>query len=307
MIALVNTAWDNRESVFFQPVLKVYATHHSWMTTAHVSLGNMEKQWKLFTKQMIRTCQLLSSLIGKPAEPTQLLSELSVTFSNLNSIYTSNQPLIQAATQPLHREPSFDGIPVSSKCIKRSLLPFLGDGLSWLTGTTTTKDVNAIKSRVNQLISMQQNQQETLVHVLSLLNVTRNATQANRQHINILVDAMEKTHKDITTLYNITHSLYSRISYHQIILHIRSILTNFQDSLHYMQETALHTMDYINVTTTGILLPHFLPVQDLSKMLKYIEDTLLSMMHLPISSKDTLYFYRYLHTHILIADEQFPY
>ena len=28
-------------------------------------------------------------------------------------------------------------------------------------------------------------------------------------------------------------------------------------------------------------------------------------MHLPISSDDTLIFYRYLHTHILIADEQF--
>ena len=28
-------------------------------------------------------------------------------------------------------------------------------------------------------------------------------------------------------------------------------------------------------------------------------------MHLPISSEDALHFYRYLHTHILIADEQF--
>ena len=28
-------------------------------------------------------------------------------------------------------------------------------------------------------------------------------------------------------------------------------------------------------------------------------------MHIPISSEDTLHFYRYLHTHILIADKQF--
>ena len=28
-------------------------------------------------------------------------------------------------------------------------------------------------------------------------------------------------------------------------------------------------------------------------------------MHLPISSEDAIHFYRYLHTHILIADEQF--
>ena len=49
-------------------------------------------------------------------------------------------------------------------------------------------------------------------------------------------------------------------------------------------------MDYINATTTGILSPHLLPVQDLRNMLKYIEDTLPSTMHLPISSEDTLDF-----------------
>ena len=57
----------------------------------------------------------------------------------------------------LKKEPSFNRIPVSSKCMKRSLLPFLGDALSWLTGTATTKDVNTIKTRINHLITTQQN------------------------------------------------------------------------------------------------------------------------------------------------------
>ena len=124
MITLVNTTQNNRESVFFQPILKAYSTCHSWMITAHVSLGNIVKQWKLFTKQMIRSHQLLPSLLSRPAAPTQLLSGHDEEFSNLNSIYTSYQPIIQAATQLLQREPSFDGIPVSSKCMKRSFLPF---------------------------------------------------------------------------------------------------------------------------------------------------------------------------------------
>ena len=64
-------------------------------------------------------------------------------------------------------------------------------------------------------------------------------------------------------------------------------------------------MDYIDTATTGILSPHTLPVQDLRKMLKYIEETLPSMMHLPIFPEETLHSYRYLHTHVLIADEQF--
>ena len=76
-------------------------------------------------------------------------------------------------------------------------------------GTATTKDISSIKKRVNQLIVKQHNQQETLVHIISVLNVTRYATQVNRQHINIVMDAVDRTHQVITTLHNITsHHAY---------------------------------------------------------------------------------------------------
>ena len=109
---------------------------------------------------------------------------------------------------------------------KRSLLPFLGDALRWLTGTATTKDVNSIKTHVNQLIENQLAQQETLVHIISILNVTRYAPQINRHSINILMDRMDETSQDVNNLYNLTTSLATSLSYHQIVLHIRSVLTN---------------------------------------------------------------------------------
>ena len=151
---------------------------------------------------------------------------------------------------------------------------------------------------------MQHNQQETLVHIISILNITRYATQVNRQHINIVMSAAENTHQDVMTLYNITHSLYSSLTYQQIVLHILSILANLWDCLYNMREGAMHTMDYIDAATTGILSPHVLPVEDLREMLSHIEETLPSTMHLPILSEDALHFYGYLCTHILIADEQ---
>ena len=68
---------------------------------------------------------------------------------------------------------------------------------------TTTKDINSIKNRVNQLTAMQHEQQETLVHIISVLNVTRYATQVNRQQINLVMDAVDRTHQDNPMLYNI--------------------------------------------------------------------------------------------------------
>ena len=64
-------------------------------------------------------------------------------------------------------------------------------------------------------------------------------------------------------------------------------------------------MEYINAATSGILSPYVLPGMDLQKMLWHIADTLPSTLHLPISPEDTLNFYRYLCTRILIENKHF--
>ena len=64
-------------------------------------------------------------------------------------------------------------------------------------------------------------------------------------------------------------------------------------------------MDYFDAATTGTLSPHILPITDLKQMLSHIEEALPPTMHLPVSSEDTLHFYCYLHTHVLIANQQF--
>ena len=96
------------------------------------------------------------------------------------------------------------------------------------------------------------------------------------------MDAVERTHQDVTTLYNITSSLYTSLNYQQIVLHICSILANLRDSLYYMRQVILHAMDYIDAATTSILSPHVLLVEDLWKMLIHIEETLPSTMHLAV-------------------------
>ena len=155
------------ESIIFQPVLQAYPMHHSWIITAHISLGNLECHWKAFNIQLVRTQQLLCSLDQQPSVQTQLLSTLQVELSNIEDIYNSGKTTIISAIKLLQSNQ-----PQTHICHRRSLLPFLGDALSWLTGAATTKDINNIKTRINQLITTQSSQQETLVHIISILNVT---------------------------------------------------------------------------------------------------------------------------------------
>ena len=96
MITLINTSstGKNGESVLFQPVLKPYPTHHSWLITAHISLGHLEQDWKSFTRQMDRTHQIIVSLRRQPSAPTQLLSAEQAELTNISDIYTSYKPII---------------------------------------------------------------------------------------------------------------------------------------------------------------------------------------------------------------------
>ena len=108
-------------------------------------------------------------------------------------MYTSCKTTIISAIDLLNTNPSFNGQSQSHICCRRSLLPFLGDALRWLMRTATTKDVNSIKARINQWIATQSSQQETLEHVISILNITRYATQVNRHSITILMDKVDVT------------------------------------------------------------------------------------------------------------------
>ena len=291
---------EPKESVIFQPVLQAYPTRHAWIITVHVSLGNLEHHWKLFSRQLTRTQQFLRSLDQHPSAPTQLLTTLQLELSNMQDMYKSSESSITSAISLLNS----NQLQTSTWC-KRSLLPFLGAALSWLTGTATTKDIHSIKTRINQLIATQKSQCSTLVHIVLLLSVTRYATQVNRHSINNLIDSLHTTSQDINNLYNLTTSLAASINFNQMVLHIRSVFANLQDSLHYLWTVSTHTMAYIDAATSSILSPHVLPIMDLQKMLQHIADTLPPTLHLPVSPEDTLHFYRYLRTHILIENKQF--
>ena len=170
------------------------------------------------------TCQntkFLRSLDKHPSATTQLLSTLQLELSNIQDIYKSGESTITSAIQLLNS----NQLQTCTQC-RRSLLPFLGDALSWLIGTAARKDIHSIKTWINQLIAIQTSQCNTLVHIVSILNITRYATQVNRHSINNLIDAVCTTSKDINNLYNLTTSLATSINFNQMILHIRSVFAN---------------------------------------------------------------------------------
>ena len=118
-------------------------------------------------------------------------------------------------------QPSFDGKPIPPLGRKkRSLLPFLGSALKWLTGTATTKDIKHIKKRISSLIETQENQWKTMAHIVSILNLTRYETQVNRQQINIILKELTKSNEDIRALFNIPNQLATQVQVQNMHVHL---------------------------------------------------------------------------------------
>ena len=92
------------------------------------------------------------------------------------------------------------------------------------------RDTGEIKQCVNQLIQAQTKQQETLVHVISILNITRYAAQVNRQKLNEIIDALLRSNEDLDKLFNITEVLTQHIRYQQMYNYMCTILAYLRDS-----------------------------------------------------------------------------
>ena len=260
----------------------------------------------MFNRQKNIVCEMISKLRNHPDDTIEPLQPLQIKLDNFHNLFMAYKPVFSSARSILQMQPSFDGKPIPvSKRKKRSLLPFLSSALKWLTGTATTKDIKLIKKRISSLIETQENQWKTMVHIVSILNITRYETQVNRQWINIILKELMKSNEDIRALFNITNQVATQVQVQNIVLHLRAMLANLRDCLHFMKQLANHVLEYIDTATTCTLTPHLIPVPDLQKMLYQIESELPPNMHLPIPSSDLLHFYTYLWTHVLVEENQF--
>ena len=218
----------------------------------------------MFNRQKNIIHETISKLQNHPDDEIEPLQPLQVELDNLHNLFMAYKPVFSSARSILQTQPLFDGKPIPpSGWKKQSLLPFLGSALKWLTGTATTKDIKYIKKQISSLIKTQENQQKTMVHIVSILNLTRYETQVNRQRINIILKELTKSNEDIRALFNITNQLATQVQVQNIVLHLRAMLANLRDCLHFMKQLANHILEYIDTATTRTLTPHLIPVPDL--------------------------------------------
>ena len=101
-------------------------------------------------------------------------------------------------------------------------------------------DKTEIKQQANSLVNKQTQQQEILVHIISILNITIYTTWVNRQMTYEVMDVLQKANQHMNILLNVTDVLTQCLRYHQIYTYAHTILAYLRDCLTYMKQVATH-------------------------------------------------------------------
>ena len=201
----------------------------------------------------------------------------------------------------MKRKPLFNSMSTLTKHTKRSLLPFLGDisvgslGQQWpkTSGTSRGESINSLN--------------------------TNSATgyfstgHLHTKHHQIYHTSQQTTHQHShgSSLED-TPQFYHTLQHHQFDIYPQNLLADTPSHLLHsgksQQFPILHEADSHACSGLHRCSHHqyIIATHTSSRRFERNADAELpSTIHLPVSSDDTLHFYRYLCTHILVAEEQF--
>ena len=108
-------------------------------------------------------------------------------------------------------------------------------------------------------IQEQTKQQETLAHVIPILLITRFAAQVNRQKLNEIIDAVQRSNEDLNKLFYITEVLTQCIRYQQMYIYMCTILA-YLKRLPHLYEASCHAHDGLcGCSYNQYIVPDILP------------------------------------------------
>ena len=179
---------------------------------------------------------------------------------------------------------------------KRALLPFVGDALSSLFGTVTSKELGEVLSRVNALSDSQNDILNVVDNTVTLINQTVVDVNDNRRTLNRLV--------------NITDSLTDNLKYYEGIVideYIASTLSAKMDSIFLdlvstvkdLRDEILNIETILSLAENGILSRALLPPVRLATVLQDIQTILPRDLALPFSSEQVSKYYANLHSQVI--------
>ena len=178
--------------------------------------------------------------------------------------------------------------------MKRSVLPFVGNALSYLFGVTSKDDLRVIRKVLGQLANTQGRILHMIEDSISIVNVTRREISDNRRKINELISSLISI---VVSMVNATQGLDKRVSRLEILTHRYWLFKIMVDKLgKYFLDVRI-ALSYFELQlillSVGHLSPSIITPHDLGELMHIIAPTLPDNFKLASDpDKDIWYYYR---------------
>ena len=107
------------ESALFGPILAAYPTRHSWIISAHINLGTLNKPMHMFNRQKNIVCEMISKPRNHLDDTIEPLQPIQVELDNLHSLFMVYKPVFSSAMSILQMQPSFEKEETKSSTLSR--------------------------------------------------------------------------------------------------------------------------------------------------------------------------------------------
>jgi len=286
-----------RQSVVFQKRNEISLTQSQWLASFIIDLKPFD-EFLVKLQSDIETVQSeVTGILDKYVQPKHL--QYQNTFGALNKEIDFLKELRYGLAIQVN-----DYRHISKN--KRSVLPFVGDALSFLFGTVSESDLDHINDNVNRLARTQNEVIHIVEQSLSILNASRLEIKENRQSIIELTDAIQTLD---TKVDEIKDALGQEIFETRYFLDLYLRFNLLTDEIKEMLQGALFYMEnlktQINLLSLGTVAPSLIMPRNLRALLLDIKAHLprqLSLMGDP--SKDIWVFYRHLTSDAVLTENQ---
>lgn len=287
-----------RENVAFRKTNDISISRSTWMVTLVIDL----KPYEHFLDQAIANIKEIEALLESKQgffKVNNFHTHFQTLENELNLLNRSHEKIVN----------SFSQFKLFQSRTKRSLLPFLGDALSFIAGTPSESDLQAIRDNVKTLSNNQGKIQHVVKQSLSLINMTHDKVVENRQRINKINDGMREI---ISSVYSIQEELQKELTenvswklFLNFYLQARSIINNASEMIlelnFYLEELQVQ----LNMLSLGKVAPITITPNQLEETLGAIQDKLPESLRLPLNPKSNIWeYYRMLTCSVVFDNDQ---
>ena len=286
------------ENVLFQTMNDVYIQEGRWLVATVHDLKPYKQLLDVVYKNLFR----INSFITVIKNSYQGTRGHESFFSTFTSLSIEADVLNETITSIALSFGSFEYMGTGENLLspqksphilmKRSVLPFVGEAMSFLFGTVSDKDLENINKNIDILASNQQEILHDLEFTMSVLNATRIEVSKNRRSIMSIIEIIMELDEKIDRLESI---LEKKLAWLEQFVHtvfqlqflIDELKLSTQDLIIYLDNLKLEIdMLAVNRMSTGLIKP-----TDLRNILIEIESKIPNNFGIPVDPKLDIWHY----------------